>query len=396
MLLGLALIVLSAVSTLAAFGGETWQPGSTPLIKRVTPRGWVSLVCLASALMLGILKENLDDTASQRLARQRDEARSQLKAANTKLDSVSSNLVATRAQLAAQTKFLTLQRDEARNQLNGVSDALGAARSQLAAQTEINLLATLAKQSPVRDSAWWVEFKAASRNAKDILQLYFSRLPDEYRPVIEGQLHFHPFLGVASHVVYRYRDDGKLTTTFEYVQNGVNPKILPPQFLDDSPFGGMQRQMHRENEQIVSILTQRTATSDKYTSAAIAYRDLARQKAVATVTLRFRREFASEAEQVRFVHLFKAAPVSHHWQNMTTGRYSTEFVMPPDVRGSFLGYWRRALLGSSVHLYLENEASLMISSSVGLGTVHGDSSSVALEFVAITPPQIRVGLEEMQ
>src|ERR1044071_4637135 len=199
MWLSLALLVLGAISTLSAFGGETWRPGTEPLGKRITRRGWVSLTCLTAALIFGVLKENRDDATSLRLAGERDEAQRQLKAANNKLDQVSSDLIASRNELSAQTALLVQERDEARNQLNSVSSTLGATRSQLSKQTEINLLTTLARQSPIRDSAWWVEFTSAARDAKDLMALYFSRIPVEYRPIVEGEIRFHPFLGLSSH-----------------------------------------------------------------------------------------------------------------------------------------------------------------------------------------------------
>jgi hypothetical protein len=41
-------------ATLAAFGGETWTKGESPLLGRITRRGWPSLGYLLRALLLGL------------------------------------------------------------------------------------------------------------------------------------------------------------------------------------------------------------------------------------------------------------------------------------------------------------------------------------------------------
>jgi hypothetical protein len=55
--LNVALVVIATASTLAAFGGETWEKGDAPILKRITPRGWASLSFLLLAFALGITKE---------------------------------------------------------------------------------------------------------------------------------------------------------------------------------------------------------------------------------------------------------------------------------------------------------------------------------------------------
>ena len=57
MVLRILVLVFSFISTLAAFGGNTWEvrPGKPGV--RVTLRGWVSLIGLVAALLLGIILE---------------------------------------------------------------------------------------------------------------------------------------------------------------------------------------------------------------------------------------------------------------------------------------------------------------------------------------------------
>lgn len=72
-LINIALLIISSAATLAAFGGDTWNKGPEPLLKRINRRGWISLICLVLSLALGIFQalraQKLD---SQRLA---DEAK---------------------------------------------------------------------------------------------------------------------------------------------------------------------------------------------------------------------------------------------------------------------------------------------------------------------------------
>jgi hypothetical protein len=57
MLLNFFLASLGFIATLSAFGGETWTKGDATLSSRITKRGYISLVCLFSALVLGFVKE---------------------------------------------------------------------------------------------------------------------------------------------------------------------------------------------------------------------------------------------------------------------------------------------------------------------------------------------------
>jgi hypothetical protein len=59
LILNLALATFALIGSLAAFGGETWEKGTAPVLKRVTRRGWVALACLLSAFALGGVKEML-------------------------------------------------------------------------------------------------------------------------------------------------------------------------------------------------------------------------------------------------------------------------------------------------------------------------------------------------
>ena len=57
LLLTISLATLGFAATLAAFGGEACKKGKAPLFRRVTTRGWVSVLCIITAFILGIVKE---------------------------------------------------------------------------------------------------------------------------------------------------------------------------------------------------------------------------------------------------------------------------------------------------------------------------------------------------
>ncbi len=54
MLTNIVLLLTTTTATLAAFGSETWRKGRRPLLLRITIRGWISLLCLLAAVVLGI------------------------------------------------------------------------------------------------------------------------------------------------------------------------------------------------------------------------------------------------------------------------------------------------------------------------------------------------------
>ena len=57
LIINLLLALFGFIGSLAAFGGETWVEGNTPILKKITKRGWVALLCLLVAFVLGGVKE---------------------------------------------------------------------------------------------------------------------------------------------------------------------------------------------------------------------------------------------------------------------------------------------------------------------------------------------------
>lgn len=67
-ILNLCLAALGLAGALAAFGGDAWRKGNARLIKRITLRGWASLICLVLAFVVGVIKEVCDHRQDIELA----------------------------------------------------------------------------------------------------------------------------------------------------------------------------------------------------------------------------------------------------------------------------------------------------------------------------------------
>ena len=107
-MLSITLLILGASSTVAAFGGKTWIEGEKSLIERITPRGWVSIVCLMLALVIGITKElhtrevDLASALSNKLATEEAKAQADKRQSDTQ-----NELTITQGQLAVANAKLS-------------------------------------------------------------------------------------------------------------------------------------------------------------------------------------------------------------------------------------------------------------------------------------------------
>lgn len=69
--INIVLLIFGLVAVLSAFGGDTlgessfafdddsWSPDKVAFLKRITPRGWTSIICLFIALGLGVAKDKI-------------------------------------------------------------------------------------------------------------------------------------------------------------------------------------------------------------------------------------------------------------------------------------------------------------------------------------------------
>lgn len=171
--LNIALLTIGTMATLAAFGGKTWTEGSEPILKRVTPRGWLSLMCLLLAFFIGTFKEVLskrDDYAKKlaadadkaALAAQLSSSQYQLQLAKKDLDSLDQKAALTQDRL-----------NDTKSTLVSVRKDLDAARSDLSLQSASSLVTALANADRhIRDIAFFLPLTSAahaSPSIRDIL-----------------------------------------------------------------------------------------------------------------------------------------------------------------------------------------------------------------------------------
>jgi hypothetical protein len=79
MLLNVALVILSALGAIVAFGGKSWHGGARPLVERITPRGYVTLACILLTLVVAISKAYQDHLSDEQHRRDAQLDRQRLK-----------------------------------------------------------------------------------------------------------------------------------------------------------------------------------------------------------------------------------------------------------------------------------------------------------------------------
>jgi hypothetical protein len=160
--IGVLLLILSAIGTLAAFGGRTWFDNDDPWVKRITARGWVALACLIMATGAGMAKAYLDGERGR---------------------------VAS-ARLEDQGRAIARQGEE-----------LSQARTDLGRQSMANLLTTLSGPNRIVGAQFESPAIGTFQNTTNMGQLLFSELPPAYRPMARINVEIFTPTGTASHVV---------------------------------------------------------------------------------------------------------------------------------------------------------------------------------------------------
>lgn len=133
--LGILVLTAGFGATIVAFGGQAWIEGNSPVLKRITVRGWLSILFLVLALALGVSKEFL--SASQEAVRSAADAtkegerlaresalKTELVASNRTLELLKGQLNAANAALQ-QTNTLTAEIADLSRRINAEVD-LGA------------------------------------------------------------------------------------------------------------------------------------------------------------------------------------------------------------------------------------------------------------------------------
>jgi hypothetical protein len=149
--LNLALLLIGATSTIAAFGGKTWREGPEPILERITTRGWISLFCLILAVCLGTAKEirsqiadNLAKSNSEKeqaaAKAQARESELQMQLANAGVENLKLSAKGAQEKLALTESKL----ESAEMALNDVRRNLTSTRDDLQQESNLSLLSVLA------------------------------------------------------------------------------------------------------------------------------------------------------------------------------------------------------------------------------------------------------------
>ena len=190
--LNVALLIIGAASTMAAFGGKTWRDGPEPILERITARGWISLMCLVLAVTLGVTKEvrsqiadtlarsNSDKEKAAAQARAR-EAQLQMKLANAGVDNL--KLSARGAQEKLELTESKLEATE--GTLNEVRSNLTSTRDVLQQENNLGLLSVLSTAKlRVSDVTFVIPF---TRKGNSSGSFYNSLMPARFPSVCQAE-----------------------------------------------------------------------------------------------------------------------------------------------------------------------------------------------------------------
>ena len=191
-LLNIALLIIGAASTMAAFGGKTWREGPEPILERITSRGWISLFCLILAVALGVTKEIRSQIAAtfaesnsekeQAAAKaQARESELQLKLANAGVENLKLSAKGAQDKLALTES--NLEATEAT--LNEVRSNLTSTRDDLQEENNLGLLSVLATAKlGVSDVTFVIPFTSKGNST---LAFYMALMPGNFPDVCQEQ-----------------------------------------------------------------------------------------------------------------------------------------------------------------------------------------------------------------
>jgi hypothetical protein len=159
--LNIALLIVGTMATLAAFGGKTWAEGSAPIYERITPRGWISLVCLACALSLGVIKEFRTRSQDAEKDRKSSEATALAAQQQAESDRKAAALLVELTKAEGQVALANERLDGVRSlntvtkmTLDDVRTDLRRARVELSQQSAANLITVIANGNQSVRAIW--------------------------------------------------------------------------------------------------------------------------------------------------------------------------------------------------------------------------------------------------
>lgn len=93
--LNVMLLMLAFVTAFVAIGGETWKQGDASRRGLMTRRGWISVACLSMTLVLGIVKEVVNETELSKARAERLRSETQLRVKTEEIADLNRKIAAT-------------------------------------------------------------------------------------------------------------------------------------------------------------------------------------------------------------------------------------------------------------------------------------------------------------
>jgi hypothetical protein len=319
---------------------------------------------------VGLVRELRADALSDVVRAERDQAKTNLNAANAKLDEMGVELRRT--------------------------------REQLRQQANLSLITSFAQGTVIHEGSWWLHMGRGGSGAQNIVDYLASAIPPAYREVARVKLQFSPFMGINSHIALtpglegaKVTDDGR-GSVVRYPSRGVatspSPELVLPNVLARDP---MLRAVFasKTNADSRIIVMQKVGTGERQRSAAIAYRDLTRRRAVASITVEFRKMFKAAADRNSFLWKNPKLRGVRGW--ISSEGLEVEFEIPRELRRQIEAYWKSTITGASSNLYLYGDSYLMLENALEMGPVQAADSNLTLPFFNKGDPEVSVAIEEI-
>jgi hypothetical protein len=365
MVLNIFLLLLSSAATLAAFGGETWEKGTKPLIQRITARGWISLGIMIAAFTLAVLKESQENAASRKLQEEKDLASAKLAGANNKLDSVEGELT------------------RARQQLDTVGDDLIKTKDELSSQTKKTLIATLAQQQAISRWEWDIQPFPDANNA-DLVAYLAVDIPAKYKPVARALIRFRPWYQSEGISGIDYSYSGTNVSASPFIGHHTPPELTPSltQFVSETDY----------NPEVT--LTQRLTSQDEAMNAALYYRYLESKPVIGSLTLSFSKIFTNHDQ------FFKFSDSNRNLERLIArplggdGRIRANYKLPQELRDAFINRWRSCLKQSRLRSFFKGNSLLTILCEVGISDFQEREHSITANFRVTSAPELAFALSD--
>lgn len=330
LIFNVALLVLSSLGTLAAFGGKTWVDDDRPLLRRITRRGWVSLTCLTLALSVGVGKNLYDGKQAERRAGNEATNDQRVKDMQSSVAQAAKDLAAAKLEAAEQTqasKDLRALAEQQKATLDAQNVSLAKANSLILSSYElskeriddVSLLVLLNDRAI--DGVDWT-FSVEDRDVRDLADIVTPGASALERGLLRVDL-VHHF--------------GRVFLLDTYDANGT--PVTAPSREDRPWFSGS-----REKGRTISTLSARPHAPSSQ-PALMAYRDFMVHGASFTVRVKLEKDFPSAAALARFV---ADHPQLERFQSEGDPPLKARFRLPPALIASS----RKALSGLEPQLTL--------------------------------------------